>query len=432
MSSWATAAALSIAVRVGLRPLTPNQIAAIEGIEPESAEPLSAVISRLRFIDALRYELPMDPQNIAQAIDRDALETYLLCTCLDSLAADQPYVELQNWLRTNKRAAPGVAARDALMTTAIAASSPFSVDAFKAALTQVLDVYNQHYGTNQRVLQMIRNLPDSERNRLASAYSIEAEQIADGSGWDSKSTPEKLATIFVGYILRCRRNKYTHRSEAVPPFGGIAMMREALQKGEVNPPRAQTRSFDLDGGRTYRITCHHGDEGLFLRETIFACVAARLGVLTEDWTDRYRDAERRRRAVYALRYELEHNRLIIQFHLGILSQSITYRNAADHHWPMLETLVAEAVLTNRFSGVPNVGGLESYIQAASAFNREMVRVIQSGGADSNARARAAASALSETSLDFESSRLLLLYGDYLDCYPRWILEPWFVPLRGEP
>lgn len=426
------ASAISIAHQVSLRPVTPEEIAVIKNLDPDEAEVLSAVMSRLSFVDALRYELPMDAQDLTQGMDRDGLEVYLLCTCIDSLAGDARYLDLQSWLRTKRRTASGVEARNSMVEAAVAAQ-PFSVDSFNRTLAKALDLYNQHYGTNRRIVQLLHGLPESYVDRLVSAYSMDAEQAtADAPTWDSRNTTDKLRAIFIHYLFRHRRNRYTHRSATVPPFGGIAAMLNALRQGRVELPEAKTLAFELHGGRIYRITCHYGDEGLFLRETVLACIAARLGVLDEDWSDRHRDGERRRRALYALRYELEHNRLVMQFHLGVWSQSFTYPNTAGHHWPMLETPIAEAVLENRLSGVPDVGGLDSYIKAAKTFTESMLQSIRAGGTQPDLRASKAAGLISSESLDLNTARLLGLYDDYLSSYPRFVVEPHYVPSRGEP
>src|SRR5690242_20620058 len=86
-----TAAGISAAYRVGLRSLTPEEVEHIKSLDRQLLERTTRALSRVRFADQLRYTIAQsttttDIRDALQGFDRDALEVYLLCTCLDTLA----------------------------------------------------------------------------------------------------------------------------------------------------------------------------------------------------------------------------------------------------------------------------------------------------------------------------------------------------------
>jgi len=74
----ATFGAISVAHSVSMRPVTPAQIETIRAMSPRSLEPITATMSRVSFVDELRYSTPLDRLDLVKCMHRDALESHWL------------------------------------------------------------------------------------------------------------------------------------------------------------------------------------------------------------------------------------------------------------------------------------------------------------------------------------------------------------------
>ena len=120
-------------------------------------------------------------------------------------------------------------------------------------------------------------------------------------------------------------------------------MREALRKGMVELSPASTIHFPLENN-AYIVTCHDGDEAEFLRKVIIACLAHKFGLLHNGWSAAYGKAERSKRLLYALLYELKHNIQIMQLHLQVLSEPLVIKSSNGS--PKLEIKITQSILEN--------------------------------------------------------------------------------------
>ena len=80
--NWTTFASSSVAHRVAFRELTSEELSAIESKNVDMLDRVNKAMSRVIFIDELRYSTQLDLTDLLQCHDRSTLETYLLCTCL--------------------------------------------------------------------------------------------------------------------------------------------------------------------------------------------------------------------------------------------------------------------------------------------------------------------------------------------------------------
>jgi hypothetical protein len=168
-------------------------------------------MSRVSFIDELRYSVQSDLTDLLQCMQRDALETYLLCTCFDTLSGKANYFDLQTWLKTNKTAGLGILERQRLIQEFELTGCSFSGSSFSAALSKILEIYNKYYGVNQNIRQLVQSLPEEIKSGLALAYTISKESTPEGEkAWHRRTVDDKLKAIFVEYLFQYRRNLYTH------------------------------------------------------------------------------------------------------------------------------------------------------------------------------------------------------------------------------
>ena len=110
MKNWldpTTFGGLSVAHYVGFHELGDEELLAVENKDTGLLDRACKVMSRVIFVDQLRYSSQLeDLMDLLQGMDRSALETYLLCTCLDTLAGRDDYLDLQQWLNTKQNDVP--------------------------------------------------------------------------------------------------------------------------------------------------------------------------------------------------------------------------------------------------------------------------------------------------------------------------------------
>ncbi|MCZ2120655.1 MAG: hypothetical protein LC108_00145 [Anaerolineales bacterium] len=162
-----TYAGISVARYVAMRNLDTSEIDKIvKQVEKNGGnlfERASRVMSRVGFVDKIRYSVPLDLTDHNECIERNALETYLLCTCLDTLASKDDYVEIQNWLKAKKikpnvdKPIHGFIERNQVIDEIEAGKSLFTKNIFLSTLLKVLEIYNEHYGVNRNIANLIKD-----------------------------------------------------------------------------------------------------------------------------------------------------------------------------------------------------------------------------------------------------------------------------------
>lgn len=170
-----TAGGLAVAQRVALRSLTPEEIQQVRSLDRELLERARRTLSRVRFTDQLRYTIAQststtDIRDALQGFDRDALEIYLLCTCLDTLAGKDDFIDLPSWLRSNNRAYHGIVQRDADLDVSFA--QPFERARYLPLIERLLNLYHQHYGVTKGIKDMVLALPGYIKDELSQGYRI--------------------------------------------------------------------------------------------------------------------------------------------------------------------------------------------------------------------------------------------------------------------
>jgi hypothetical protein len=371
-----TYAGLSVARYVAMRNLDTSEteriIKQVEQKEERLFERASRVMSRVSFVDEIRYTIQLDLTDQIECMERNALETYLLCSCLDTLASKDDYVDTQSWLKARDLSICGISEREKLINQAGAGQQALTNGVFSSVLSESLKIYNKHYGVNKSIKNVIDELPINVREELASAYTIYKKSDSGGEEeWRQKHIDDKLKIIFLDYLFQYRRNLYTHEIEWFESFGGVSAIRESLRKGITELSPASTIHFPYKKDKAYVVTCHYGDEAEFLREVLITCLANKFNVLHSGWSNTYRKAEKSKRLLYALLYELKHNIQILQLHLQVLSELLIYRSGDGS--PKLETKVAQSMLGNNMGNTLPIDDylLHSYIEAASQFNTEI-------------------------------------------------------------
>lgn len=379
-----TYAGISVARYVAMRNLDTSEIDKIvKQVEKNGGnlfERASRVMSRVGFVDKIRYSVPLDLTDHNECIERNALETYLLCTCLDTLASKDDYVEIQNWLKAKKikpnvdKPIHGFIERNQVIDEIEAGKSLFTKNIFLSTLLKVLEIYNEHYGVNRNIANLIKDLPITAKEKLASAYTIYKESDPNGKDdWEQERNIDsdgKLKKIICDYLFQYRRNLYTHESKRFNSFGGTSVARTLLHKGITDLSPAKTIHLPSEKP-IYVVTCHYGDEAEFIREIIISCLANKFDLLHSGWSGVYEKAEKAKRLLYSLFYELKYNIQIMQYYLQVLSEPlIIYNN--NNISPKLETKVTQAILSNNQSTLPiDNYFLHSYFEAASQFNNEV-------------------------------------------------------------
>ncbi len=348
-----------------MRSLSDAEIESIKRLDPVLLGRVSIVMSRIDFIDELRYSVNIDLTNIIECNHRNALETYLLCTCFDTLSGKDNYEDLQSWLKTKKSSIYGVSERNTILN-----SNTLSIKSFSSLIDKILEIYNSHYGVNKNINLLITSLPNNIKATFVNEFTVVKQSWK--TTWQNRTVDEKLKVIFVEYLFNFRRNRYTHESKTFPTFGGICLMRENLLKGIIELPDQSTLNFPHKSNY-YEVTCHYGDEALFMREFLFACLAKKLGVLSNEWRNLYRHAESQKRVLYALFYEIKHNIQVIQSYLEILLEPLILFPENGKTSSRFKTKVAQLLLESASDISLPIDSffLESYVQAALQLNDEI-------------------------------------------------------------
>lgn len=409
-----TFAGLSTAYYVALREITEDEHTRIKNVDKAILSKLSKVMSRVRFVDNLRYVIQLDTLGPIDGIDRDGLETYLLCTCLDTLAGKNDYYDLQTWLNTSSSKNAnilGLSEKSQIFQTETTSVSDFSEMVFQKIVGNILQIYNSHYGVNSNIKKMLLGLPDYLKSEISEQYIIK-----DNESWNKKTIDERIKSIFIDYLFPLRRNSYTHSSEVQGSFGGISEARKSLNSGNVQLPQQYERELKRDG-KGLKVICKCGDESLFLRETIIACIADGLGLLDATWLKRYRTAELFRRVLVSLSYELEYNINLLQGYSGLLSQGLIMRDQENPH--KMSTMVTSNIIEKQGDFVIpiEIPYLSVFFEQAVSFNKEINGL-------NNDRIR---SLVSESSIVWHTQYARFVCETILRDYPRWTYDSKYFP-----
>lgn len=405
---------LSVAVYVAYRRPTDDEFNTIKNMPPALHKRARSAMSRLNFVDDLRYSYQFDETDYMQCINIADLETYLLCTCLDTLSGRDNYYDLQSWLKAKKikEEMLGSDTKQRILENYDSRGELFSISVFRDALTKILDAYNRNYGVNQNIRQLILSLPNPVKSAIANKYILYKGNEEKGKRkWEQKSVDEKLKTIFVNYVFRSRRNKFTHEGTGYPSIGGICMARDRLSKGYFDLPESKSVKVD-----DLSVECKYGDEALFLREVISACLANVLGVLRDDWISLYRQAERQKRILYALVSEIKYNIKVMQGYNGVLAQTLTVGKEGS---PKFDSTVARAFINQEGTSLPIWDEcLREYVESITHFN-EKVDSVSPGRTSFVQRSEEVVDLIEESGVRSAGWQLWRISSDLISRFPSW-------------
>jgi len=378
-----TATAIGIAQHVALRSINPEENANLKRLDQQMIKRSLRAIERIRFADQLRYTIPQsivaaDIRDTLQGINRDALEVYLLCTCLDTLAGKENYIDLPSWLRTNKTTYEGIEQRNNVLAAAF--SVPLNRDQCHPLLKKVLCIYHQHYGVIKGIKDMVRSLPLYTKEEICHSFVIHKQSQSEDT-WNRKDTDQKLNTI-INYFLDVRRNRYTHSADTPPTMGSIRDARRWIMEGKVNLPEPCESIIPWDG-KQFLVKCNYGDEALFLRELVYSCIASNYKLLDESWSARFKESNRQYRVLQAIIYEIEYNIKVLQYHTSTLFEGLTFLDGEMP--PRLRVIIATAIQNKvddfQINYMPAF--LDSYLELANEFNKEVGRLVTDSGSRPN-------------------------------------------------
>ncbi|HCB01905.1 MAG TPA: hypothetical protein DEP19_05930 [Anaerolineae bacterium] len=367
----ATYGGISVARLVAFRMLDKEEIQEIGHRDKVFLDRLVRVISRVSFTDYLRFKMPLslvttDIDDALEGFHRDDLELYLLCTCLDTLAGKDNYIDFSGWTRTSKEIYSGVKERENFLDELYNSSHTFNRDVYSTLIEGLIGVYSKYFGVIKNIHNLVRSLPEYVQIEIVNSYTI-LKVNSDPNSWNIKTTEQKLKVI-LDYLLDCRRHQYTHSAKTVSTFGEIRAMRKALVDGVIDMSDSKTKIIKWKRSE-FSITCHYGEEAFLLREIIFACIASSLGILDAEWVLRYRKAERQRKILWALIYEIDYNLKVMQLHLDALSEKFVILES--EHPPHFRVNVATLILRNKdeINFKAYVPLLDKYLELANKFNQ---------------------------------------------------------------
>lgn len=286
-------------------------------------ELLQRVTVRTRFIDLLRFRTSFKRSYFLNGghagylvdIEKQGLELYLLCTCIDALSGETDFLDFPTWLQVgtsqskkNKYHIKDDKIKEILGNDAQALLNP---DIFRNKAAKLYsEVYLSNFGNSEGFLQFFEELPNAAKEILAESYFIsdllkedyfsnEKDEVTEINGhkgfskytvslikekekWKSKNNNEKV-NIIGKYLYIHRRNAYTHKSEgwASQVFDDP---NEDPQLGPIlNNPNSNWQPVELqlaENGK-YRFlnykASHNEDEALLIRLIVSLNVLVRLG-----------------------------------------------------------------------------------------------------------------------------------------------------------
>lgn len=180
-------------------------------------EKVVGVAARMQLVDALANESAFSTTWVR--IQGDALQLYLLCTCLDALAGQTEYRQFHEWV--------GQKDQMPLLEELLAPENlpaGLSPKWFAETTSELGEKWLDEYGVSRGFRDFIFDLPEPLCRELISSYAIIKEPQEKTTDWEGFSAKERLKRV-VRYLYQLRRNTFTHRAMIVPtvvPTQGIA------------------------------------------------------------------------------------------------------------------------------------------------------------------------------------------------------------------
>ena len=370
---------------LGIDPLEMTErVDKLRNEHPDRCARVFDVASRVLFVDHLRFEvgwqLEAPERDTGEYLrldyNLDALETYLLCTCIDALGGridGKP--RFPDWLANS-----GIQVDDAVSGDPIESS-----EQFVEVTRRLFALYEQSApGPTKRFVQAFLELPADVKEYMASGIVV----IAGGfdsdhfrqriSRWWEQDVDERVKRIASSYLWRRRRSSYTHwtKTERGVRSGVFRRMAEA---GRPADDERWWNSTSFASGRDpNRISLtvsmkNSMDEGFLLRAII--AIRALKSLLEYEPSDGYLHDFLRYyetlAASYAFLNELQRNSENLNS-LSVPEELPHDRYLGSYPLPMLATRAGERFLgqfIHSFSVLKRF--LESYLEQLRKLNQHL-------------------------------------------------------------
>lgn len=340
---------------------------------------ISDVANRVAFIDFLRFEIGWraeETNNVGDSLrlgaNLDAVETYLLCTCIDALAGGREEVSFADWVSANpEQVEDAFGDRDSITSSQYAEVTEILFSAYRSTGISL----------TREFLGFFTNLPPFVQSAITgSLVLIEGDYLSKAGQerlkkWQQLPEEKKLQSIALDYLYGIRRSKYTHAGKiqeaALPGHWRRAVERGALPsdwfqgwqqtylRHTANPDKIKYTLFTR-GSR---------DENFLLRAAIAVHVLTLMEyAVDERYWEGFFAHYRSISAIYAFLHEMESNRECIDYLASV--QAITSDNDYRYYGlPGLSTSRGEMLLRDSRDAVSMLAGnISSYLHWARELN----------------------------------------------------------------
>ena len=380
---------------LGIDPLEmAERVDRLRSEHPDQCARLFDVASRVLFVDHLRFEVgwqleaPERDTGEYMRLDEnlDALETYLLCTCIDALGGgSDSQLRFPEWLPKHERQVDDAVSKHPI-------DSP---KRYVEVTRHLFTLYEKSApGLSRGFAQVFLELPACVKQYMADGMVVirggfDSDQFRKHvQRWWEWGVDERVQRIAGRYLWRRRRSSYTHRTKIERGLHP-GLFRRMGERGRVVDDEAEWNSTSFVSGRdpdAVRLTVFMKrsiDEGFLLRGVV--AIRALKSLLEYDPYDGYlHDLLRYYETVaasYAFLHELQRNREYLNLlsvpeelprhgYLGpypllVLTTSAGERFLGEfiQHWGVIE----------RF--------LESYLEQLRRLNQQVAQFNASGQAN---------------------------------------------------
>jgi hypothetical protein len=182
----------------------------VRGLDQETHDKITGVCSRLQLVDALQHESSFSTSW--NRVQSDALQVYLLCTCLDALASRSDYRHFHEWIAQEEQQS----LIEEIIAEESSAAQP-SPTGYKLATGRLASKWLDEYGVSRGFRGFILGLPAALRTELTDSYAILKEPQEGREDWGGFEEDKRLRRV-VAYLYELRRNTFTHQARIVPTF----------------------------------------------------------------------------------------------------------------------------------------------------------------------------------------------------------------------
>lgn len=374
-----------------------NQRRFIEQLQQsDDQNTLLNVTTRVYLTDLLRHRLRFDysgrllaGQLLELLADRrlKALQLYLLCTCIDVLSSEYPFLDFAQWFiiqDPQSKARHGIDEGEEQQMADILqdiSGDLHDLETFRSTVARAYrHVYLPKHGVRRNFVRFFLELPDALRRLLADAYVISTplrfEELSPGvqlktwyrevTAWSRKSQKDRIKEI-ASYLYKHRRNPYTHRAYGKPP---LVVKPWSEQFGNELGSQLEDRYTTLyvdeeqDGKHRKRIIAFKAtpgeDEALLLRLVVAIEWRARLGYDADDeYVQAFRTYQMRRESMYHAMSEMETVWEMARYYDGEDKEHPIF--SVMQRLPSLPTVKVENLRNYLYTGTTLEGGIDSSI-----------------------------------------------------------------------